>query len=411
MISPEQDDMVLRLRREADGLDPVVRPGQIDEVLGWCQTRRGEQRRQQARLWAAAVIVVVAMIGVAVIVGRASTPPERITVAAEVDQWPLRGDLAGDTALLDRAEEVWRASGDRYAPVGPVRALFAQRSPALSVNFLVVVLAGQDANGRTVLGYVTSPVTRGEPDSRRLLVRAEAAVEPGQMAVGFIAARPDPQDASIPDGGSVAFALAAPGVPGIRVTTSLVDHSFTDDRASTEETYWRILPAGVGAWNSTIIVGHADDQQLPTWLAAGVHDPASSPVSLHTADVGLYAQPAPSSALGVGDLVVTPDGVLGVVATADGHVDTALASLASHGRVTTAISAIPGTLTSASGGAVLFIPAGPGEIAEGNRIVLTSTSNSELIVNIGRLTRTDAGWRVERMANTDATTAIAVDRD
>ncbi len=60
---------------------------------------------------------------------------------------------------------------------------------------------------------------------------------------------------------------------------------------------------------------------------------------------------------------------------------------------------------------MLFIPAGPGEIAEGNRIVLTSTSNSELIVNIGRLTRTDAGWRVERMANTDATTAIAVDRD
>jgi hypothetical protein len=29
----------------------------------------------------------------------------------DIDDWSLRGSLAGDEALLDRAEEVWRASG------------------------------------------------------------------------------------------------------------------------------------------------------------------------------------------------------------------------------------------------------------------------------------------------------------
>ena len=77
----------------------------------------------------------------------------------QLEDWPLRGSLAGDEALLDRAEEVWRAAGGPGAPDGGVDPLYAERSSSPAVNTVLVAMTGYTADDRPVVAFVTGPST------------------------------------------------------------------------------------------------------------------------------------------------------------------------------------------------------------------------------------------------------------
>lgn len=390
-----EQDTLLRLRQEVDAVAPELRPGQVDDVLGQVFSQRARQRAQRARLWGAVAAVALVVAGTVLISDRITRQNSEIQPAVSVDHWPLRGELAGDQALLARAEQTWRDVGGPAAPSGQVRPLYAQRSAPMLVNMVLVVLSGRTADGRTAVAFVTSPAGDGVPTGDRLFVRAVDFPDPAPRALGFVAVQPDPSDAPIPDGGAVAFALAAPGAPPVAINSSMIDHDYTGAGAL-REAFWQILPRRVGAWNCSITTDPADGRRSP--LAAGVLDPVVTAVTVNGSGAAQTARSTTDRAPVAGDLVVTPEALLGTITGADGRIDVSPTTWASYGKVSTAISNIPGTLTNGPGNALVFTPTGQGEIAEGNRLVFTSTSNPEVVVNVGRLTKADGGWRVDRGA-------------
>lgn len=396
MIADEHDPAVARLRRESGAVAVRTQDEHLDRVLRTIHRRRRAQRQQRVQALAALGVVLVALAAAFVVTWRAPDEAAQAAPPAPVLEWPLRGGLAGDRDLVERAETVWRISGpDR--PSGQVRAVYAGSSPNRAAGLAVVVLVSATPEGRARVAFVTTPIRAGgEPDSRRLLVRAVDTVDPGQTAVGFVAARPTGDDDEVV--GSVGFALAAPGVPAVSLRSSLVDQALGAAPAAEPGTAWPLLPPGAGAWNSVIETTGA---ALP---AAGVEDPATEPVSLVRTGAGLRAV-GPS--VRVGDLVAAPEGALGVVVAEDGTLDTDLTALAAVGRPRIAISEIPGSLVVREDGTTTFEPdSRPDELQPTNRVVLAADG---VVVNLGRLTRSDSGWRVDRAADpASATTAVRV---
>ncbi|GLW81159.1 hypothetical protein Aglo01_56400 [Actinokineospora globicatena] len=188
--------------------------------------------------------------------------------------------------------------------------------------------------------------------------------------------RPGPGDAPIPGGGSIAFVLAAQEKSLIDFTSSVVDYEFGDDTSA--GAHWRITPAGWGPWNTTAVVS---EQKVP--LAASVNDPRTQPGASETP----------------GAIIAAPgSGVVGVVG-ADGRLNTDLAALAEEGEISANISGIPGTLTTTDG-MTWFDPIGPGELADGNRLIFTRPG---VVLTVGRVHRQGDRWMVTRAATTRRT--------
>ncbi|MEV6242608.1 hypothetical protein [Lentzea sp. NPDC051838] len=295
------------------------------------------------------------------------------------DDWALRGELAADEALLDRAEQVWRDTG---VPVGDVEPVYAGRSSSLPVNVVLVALAGETADERPVVAFVTSPATTGTPSSDQLFVRALSFPDPEPMAIGFIANRQDPADAPIPDGGSLAFALAAPGLP-----------SMLFGGGSSGEIIWRILPRGEGAWNRTITTYTDEDSDgRPTWPGAGVRDTAmtAAPVSSEGDTItARYPKPA------VGDLIVNWHVLVGVVVDDSGRVDISPITQPGKGTVRIGSADVPGVLKTRPNGTLTFTPTGPAELKSGDPVDFTTSSG--VVVRLGWLTENFKGeWDVGR---------------
>jgi hypothetical protein len=333
----------------------------------------------------ALVGVVAVVVGFAVHQIRSDQPPE-------LDEWPLRGSLAGDEALLARAEQAWRDFG---GPDGDVHPLFAERSSALAVNTVLVVMAGRTDDDRPVVAFVTSPATTGTPTTDRLFVRAVSFPEETPAAIGFVAAHQDSADAAVPDGGSLAFALAGPKNPLVAVHTHAIDRS----RSAPErpgETFWRILPRGAGAWNTTMSTGQSHEE--PMRPAAGVHDPATTPMKMSKKDGTVTAEYRTPAA---GDVITSSNSMLGVVTDTTGRMETTPTAWAAWGAVSTENAGVPGTLTAGSGGTLLFTATGPGEVTDRDRLVFTSATNPGIVIQVGDLTEVDGGWQVDRGVNLD----------
>lgn len=333
----------------------------------------------QTAAWAGLAFLAV----VAVVVGFAVH-----TIASmglpDIDDWSLRGSLAGDEALLDRAEEVWRASGGPGVPDGDVDPLYAERSSSLAVNTVLVVMAGYTADDRPVVAFVTSPATTGTPGTEQLFVRAVSFPEEQPLAVGFVAATQDPADAAFPDGGSLAFALAKPETTSVMVSTTVPGPRETGPLG---DTYWRFLPRGAGAWNSQI--NGVESGETPMWPAAGLRDAPQTRTA--TVSVTTARYPAPAA----GDLLMTQYRLFGVVKDASGEVDVGAATWAAHGEVRTD-SGIPGLLTALPTGHLRFMPTGPGTITENDEVLFTSKANPAVVVRVGLMFSHDGDWRVDR---------------
>lgn len=331
----------------------------------------------------------LALVGVVAVVVGFAVHQLRSGQTPEIDDWPLRGSLAGDEALLDRAEQAWRDFG---GPDGDVHPLFAERSSGLTVNTVLVVMAGRTDDDRPVVTFVTSPATTGTPTTDRLFVRAVSFPEERPAAVGFVAARQDSADAAVPDGGSLAFALAGPKNPLVSMHAGVIDRSRSGPELA-RETFWRILPRGAGAWNTTMSTGQSHEE--PMRPAAGVHDPTTTLAKVSRKDGTVTADYRTPAA---GDVITSSNAMLGVVTDASGRMETTPTAWAAWGSMRAEKSDIPGTLTAGPGGTLLFTATGPGEVTDRDRLVFTS---GDVVIEVGELTRTGDGWQVDRGVDLD----------
>ncbi|GAA3002969.1 hypothetical protein [Actinokineospora diospyrosa] len=404
MIAEDEDRAIARLRDELGSVRLSSSGDQVDRVLRHVHGRRRAQRHQRVQMLTAVAVVVFAVAGAFVVTSQSDTGPDQEgTTVAAVTQWQLRGDLAGDADLVHRAEQTWKTSA--HPPSGAVRAVFAGRSPNVSACLDIVVLVADISGGREQVAFVTTPVSvTGKPDRSKLLLRALTTVPDGQRAVGFLAATPDPQDEPIISGGPVGLALTAPGVAEIEVRTSAVDYP-TPQTNTPIGAVWPAPEQGAGAWNAELVVRTPGDHKQRYPIAAGLGDVPVDQVALRTEGGVLRAT---GQGVRRGDLIATPDGVVGVVSAPDGTVDTRLSSLATAGRVQTAVSAVPGQLVDGAAG-VSFAPTAMGPLAPGNRLVLLAWNRPQIALNIGKLRQGNQGWLTDRVPGlVSATSALRV---
>lgn len=396
MIADEQDRTVTRLRHELGAMDVHAHVDQVDRMLRRVYTRRREQRQHTVQMVAALALVLVAVAGAFVVSWRPAEP-DMASPAAPVMEWPMRGNLAGDIALHERAEAIWRAAGAN-GPSGPVRTIYAGKREDRLASMVVIAMAAPLDGGRSQVAFVTSAVSiQGVADESKLFLRSVTTVEPGQRALGFVAAKPAPGDEELRGGGALSFALATPGATAIKFKSSTLDMELEQEQPIAQDgVAWLIGQAGVASWNSTVEVAALVPIKVP--LAGALTDPDVKPVMLTTAGESTKAV----GDVRPGDLIVTPEGLVGVVSGPDGTIDTGLTALSRVGTIQIARSDIPGNLVE-RGGVLTFEPTGPGPVLPGNRVVL---ANGDLMINLGKI-RPDMG--VDRMVDPNAaTTAMRV---
>ncbi|MGW5055487.1 hypothetical protein [Actinokineospora sp. NPDC004072] len=361
MTVDEQDPAVVRLRRESGSV--VVAPSRVDVVLRRVHERRRVQRQHRVQAFAALSVVLVAVAGALLVNRDWRTDVVTPLSTQPVAEWPVRGSLAGDADLLARAEATWRQSPHR--PSGAVRTLFAGVPPySGTANFAVVAMVSAEGS----VAFVTTPAAP-QVDTSNLLLRAVGAVAADQPAIGFVSAARHPSDAV----GGLMFALAAPGIASPQLQTSAMDYTPGNPIPLSDGSAWAQMPESVGAWNSRLTTPVGDAAP-----AGGVLDPPTGPARLVQGPGGLRVEGAAP-----GDLIVTPDGVLGTAA-ADGSVDTRLSAL---GELQMYLTGVTGRVAE-SGEFIADGPANPS-----NRVVLV---RGPVTVTVGRLTPDGAGWRVHR---------------
>ncbi|SER76494.1 hypothetical protein [Actinokineospora terrae] len=402
MIADEEDRAAARLRDELDGMRLSSTPDHVDRVLKHVHGRRRAQRQQRVQMLTAVAVVVFAVAGAFVVTANPSQEPDTYTVAA-VTQWQLRGDLAGNDDLVRRAEHTWKTS--LYPPTAPVRAVFAGRSPNLSACFDLIVLVADSAGSAEQVAFVTTPISiSGKPDQTSLVLRAVTTVPDGQRAVGFLSTTRVPADEPVSSNGAIGVALTAPGLAEIEVRTPLV----LDQARQTNIPAGVVWPApeqGTGAWNAELVLRTPGDHRQQFPIAAGIGDPVVEHVSLRS---GNGVVRATGGGVRQGDLIATPDGIIGVVSAPDGTVDTRLTTLGTLGKVQTSTSAIPGRLVDGTGG-VVFEPTADGLISDGNRLQLLAWNRPELAFDLGTLHTHDQGWLVTRAPGVvGATSALRI---
>ncbi|WP_424189969.1 hypothetical protein ACOBQX_14355 [Actinokineospora sp. G85] len=372
MTGDSDDDVLARLRYELGSVDVHSHPAHVDSLLAGLHRRRGEQRRQRRTV---ALAVAAALTVVATTFSLwPSTDDGHVPVAvASIADWAVRGQLAGDEDLIERARQAWPVGGS-------VRAVYAGTSPPGLAPLAVVVLAAIDASGTATVGFVTSQVgSVGEsPDTNSLVLRATGSVQRGQQAVGFVSATPLAGDELIPGGGAIGFALAKPGIERITLSNSALDTQVPTPRVEPGVT-WSVFAEGAGAWDT---VATFDNQDVV--LASGVGDPVVTEVTPSRSALRLVVPGA------AGDYVASPDGVVGVI-TEDGSVDTDLTGRQVEVRYT---GGVTGTLGK-QGSELAFEPTSPRKPFPGNRV---SLADAPFPLTVGFIDSTDP-WTIRRAAS------------
>ncbi|PPK69488.1 hypothetical protein V5P93_006868 [Actinokineospora auranticolor] len=399
MIAEEQE-YATRLREELADVAVRASAGQVDTVLRQVHRRRRDRRNQRIQVFTAMAVVALAVAGAFAVTtaGEHAEPARQVDATTPMAQWPARGELAADKDLVARAEQAWHSY--RQPPRGPLKPLFAGVSPNMSANMVVVALIAPESGQ---VAFVTTPIRVNRPsDPRdRLLVRAVAPVTPEQRGVGFMASRPLPEDEPPIDQNAVGMALTSPAAENGKVYTSTIDSQSEPSWPTTVVgALWPQYEMGAGAWNSELRVqfrGAASTEDYT--LVTGVSDDVDlGPVALRRAGAALRAE---GPGVRQGDLIITPNGVVGVVAAPDGTVDTRLSELAAHGTVGVAISRVPGRVREV-GDHAEFTATGPGDFGEEQRLVLQAWDEPRLALTFAKLAGYEPHWLVARTAGPDA---------
>lgn len=393
------EPMTRRVRAGLDEVEVSLRPDQVDQALQACRSALARRRRRRIEA-CVAVVVTLAVLGAWRLGQIATHPGQDQQVAASntpVASWGLYGDLAQDTALLDRAEQVWKAAPN--PPGGSITPLYAGHAPdAMTRALVVVALAWQRDDGMTSVAFVTSLVTNGRPDATHLYLRAvQNTGSGGRLAVGFVSAHLVDGDQTPGNTAGVAFALLAPGAAGARLTSSANDAEYSDHPPQQRRDFYDFPARGQGAWNTQLVVGSGSAMRQVE-LASGLTDPEVRSVTVTSSGQTRQLVITDAGTAAVGDLVATWQGLLGVVtAVSQGTatVDTTWTSL--PGTIDTAITGVAGQVTT-DGGHAQFHAVMPGVVNPGNRIVLRVNGDDRVEVNLGRVASSDSSGTLERSA-------------
>lgn len=292
--------------------------------------------------------------------------------------WPMITNTAPST-LIDASLAQWdTAAQTRHTDV---RALAAMNDTILGP---VVVLEGNDANGKARLAILTGQ-PRDRTGEQRLTLRADRpAPDPQQTKViSLVTARVGTVQATLPQDASATFviALAAPGADEVRVQSSAVDQ--TIGNAGTRGRFLlRPLPPNATAVNTRIQIVKDDAAvaEHSSGLDSGLGDPQMVAATAGTVDTDshrltLSMLPTGRPADLVGHLVVSYDGVVGKVVEADNG-QTTVETITSPGfsiAVQTNISAYRSRTIGNGSQLVLSSSDEDTRIEKGNRIVLDGT--------------------------------------
>lgn len=347
---------------------------------------------------AGVAVAAVAFAGGGALLATASGGDDAPSQPVAVTQWPARGPLADDTALVGRAKLAWANASPAAAPGSEAAVLYAgPLGGQAGQNATLVVLRRNDAAGRTSLGFMTTPSTTGTPDTTTLMVRAQVTVStsaPAPPAYGFVVSRPAPGDRTP---ASRVVALVAPGMPAAQFGTSAVEHEVAGTAEPTLDGLLTVdLPPQAAAWNTELAFGDHGEQGIAS-LAAGVGDPATRTVTATPRLDGTVTVTGAADAQ-PGDLLTLTDGLIGIVTS--GGV-TAFASTDLTTLRTSGLSARTATTDRP-----VSLAAGPGKqmtvtggVREGDRIVAGGFPGTAAVINLGSVHATpDGAWILRRDA-------------
>jgi hypothetical protein len=305
-VSPGNDleDLLVRTLR-----DPArALPAPTDPVPAI--VARARAQRRHAVLGVAAVILatVAALVVPMSLRTTDSPPPATGRRAASLLEWPARGPLTGDTALIAEAERAWR-DGSSRRPAGAVSLLWAGPIGGGPT----VLLQGRDVDGTALVALTT-----GDPQR---VIRVDPLPDPGiagvRLAVGtttFMVVRPDAASVwLLEDWGASGWEEHVPadglvaGFPGFEGRRFSVRDAF--GQVITEGTVAEdgSLPLAGGpvrlaapTWRRTNLIPLGPDVEVGRQLAKRLGDAGTGPVEVAALEGGFGGKPAELRVDGLG---------------------------------------------------------------------------------------------------------------
>ena len=252
-----EDLLVRTLRDPARALPAPAEP------MAGIRARARAQRRHAVLGFAGVVLATVAALVVPMSLRTTGPLPPAAPAPPAPNQslldWPARGPLARDTALVAAAERAWRDSGPRR-PSGAVSLLWAGRIGGGPT----VLLQGRDRDGSALVALTT-----GDPQR---VVRVDPLTDPTtagvRLAVGsasFLLMRPDTASVWIlEEWGSTGWAEK---MPADGVVEDAVDYQVR--QYVVRDAFGQILGEGTVARDGSLplVVGPVR-QAAPTWRHA-----------------------------------------------------------------------------------------------------------------------------------------------
>jgi hypothetical protein len=211
----------------------------------------GSRRRRRGRLALLSAGAVVSLaLGALAVVARGNA-------TAHVVGWPVRGDQAANTALIERAVRAWRPGG---VPADRVEVLAAASDPVLHA---IVVFAAPSAHGQRVVTVTGLRAPGSGMDT--MIVRDDRAGDRLLSSDGLAVLFDTPEGRV--DDSRVAVALAPPGATVEALASSAFD-SYTDDPRR-DELLVQVVPAGATQANTAAqIAGPGWRVQVPLQAAS-----------------------------------------------------------------------------------------------------------------------------------------------
>ncbi len=281
-------------------------------------TKRRTRRRAGAGsigVTLAAVAVVLAGPGLPRLHGSTDQAGTRATSSPA--DWSPRGPLVAEPGLLQEVTTAW--TRDSGSPVAAVKLLYG--GPVSGTRF--VVAAGTTQQGQPVVGFFSTAASASSarsdsPAPGPLWLRGSVPAVMGTGVVSIATSHLGPGlGADTPEGaGVIAFALGAPGTSNLSFQSSTVDDAMSESgsRSASAVDWLQLFPTSIAVTDSVIRWDNAGHKTTVAVDTGGIGDPEVTVGSTVTAAGDVSLEAGSSSGIHAGDLVMTPDGLVGRVA-------------------------------------------------------------------------------------------------
>ncbi|MEV6964973.1 rod shape-determining protein MreC [Hamadaea sp. NPDC051192] len=374
------EDVRLRLAQLAESQSPSD-----GEPVRQVRRRAARLQRRRAAAVLSALGVLVAVLGLRqLLIGGGPMP-------VTAPDGPFLGwAVAGHTTqpdLVERAVRVWisATSPQRTAPVAAtdVHVLLADDDTALGAVFVMEARINDEPR----LAIVTSSTD----DPNTLVLRADRpAPDPTSRVVSFVSARMGTRGGL----GSVAWAIAvaAPGVTRIAVTSTTVDDVYDDGGGEARRYVITLLPVSATPLTTTVTAYHGRDKVTHERIQGGAPgDAVAVPAAvLQVSDDLISIDVTGIPAAQPGQLIATPDGLVGRIESIHDRIASVLRATAAGFAMTarTSLSNYTGSLHGTNAGIVFSEVDADAPVLAGNRIEVDDPSQQAPAVGaitVGRI--------------------------